>query len=272
MLSPMPMKKVNDRLGIARSAFGSRDVTATKEAHRVEDIKASMESHQTGGSYVGDFVYGAMDGAVTTFAIVSGVAGAGLAPGVVIILGFANLLGDGFSMAVGNYLSTKSQNEFIAQERKREEWEVDHYPKGEVAEVVEIYRKKGFTGRNLDAAVRTVTADRKVWVDTMMLEELGLLEAKNSPLRKGITTFVAFVVVGFIPLAPYALSYVVEPVKAFAYELSLALTFATFFLVGSAKIYVTGKNWFKSGLETLVIGGIAAGLAYAVGYFLRGVV
>ncbi len=265
------MKVADNRIGKARSAFRKQDIEASRQAHTAKGIDGSMEHHQGSGSFVGDFVYGAIDGTITTFAVVSAVAGAGLAPKIVIILGVANLLGDGFSMAVSNYLSAKSENEFIAQERKREEWEVDHYPKGEVAEIREIYRRKGFRGRDLDAAVKTITSDKKVWVDTMMSEELGLLQEKNSPLRKGFITFVSFMVIGFVPLTSFIFSYVFEPLKAVAYQISVWLTLATFFLVGSAKIYVTGKNWLISGLETLVIGGIAAGIAYGVGYLLKGI-
>jgi VIT1/CCC1 family predicted Fe2+/Mn2+ transporter len=75
---------------------------------------------------VENFVYGAIDGAVTTFAIVTGVVGASLSPSIIIILGFANLLADGFSMAIGNYLAVKTENVFIHKERKREEWEIDN--------------------------------------------------------------------------------------------------------------------------------------------------
>ncbi len=259
------------RIGKARSAFRKQDIEALRQAHTAKGIADSVERHQGGGSFVGDFVYGAIDGTITTFAVVSGVAGAGLAPNIVIILGVANLLADGFSMAVSNYLSAKSENEFIEQERRREEWEVEHYPKGEVEEIREIYRKKGFKGRDLDAAVRTITSDKKVWVDTMMSEELGLLQEKNSPLRKGFMTFISFLVIGFIPLASFIFSYVFEPIRPVAYQLSVGLTLATFFLVGSAKIYVTRKNWLKSGLETLAIGGLAAGIAYGVGYLLRSI-
>lgn len=264
------MGKKPDRHLDARSAFRRRDVEASRQAHMARGIADSSERHQASGSFVGDFVYGAIDGSVTTFAVVSGVAGAGLAPNIVIILGFANLLADGFSMAVGNYLSSKSENEFIEQERKREEWEVEHYPKGEVEEIREIYRKKGFSGKNLEAAVKTITSDRKVWVDTMMSEELGLLQEKNSPFRKGLVTFVSFVAVGFVPLVSYVFSYALEFLKPVTYQLSVALTLVIFFLVGSAKIYVTGKNWLTSGLETLVVGSFAAGIAYLVGYMLRG--
>lgn len=264
-------KRMPDRMDESRSAFRSRDFAAVKRAHTREAISASMEQHQASGSYVGDFVYGAMDGSVTTFAVVSGVAGAALSPGIVVILGFANLFADGFSMAVGNYLSAKSRNEFIENERRRERWEVEHYPAGEVEEIRQIFRKKGFRGRGLEAVVKTITSDRKVWVETMMREELGIMEERNSPIRKGAATFVSFVSVGFVPLVPYVFSSLSARVAANAYIISVALTFTAVFLVGSAKIYVTGKNWLLSGLETLLIGGLAAGIAYGIGFLLRGI-
>lgn len=254
----------------ARKAYESKDIEATKGAHTAEAIKGSSEHHKASGSYVGDFVYGAIDGSVTTFAVVSGVAGAALSANIVIILGLANLLADGFSMAVGNYLSSKSNVEFIERERKREEWEIKHYPKGEVEEIRQIFIKKGFKGKNLEDAVKTITSNKKVWVDTMMADELNLMEEKTSPVKKGAVTFVSFALVGFIPLIPYFLSFFSEAVKEIVYPFSVVMTFIAFFFIGSAKVYVTEKNWFRSGLETLLIGGAAAIIAYSIGYLLRG--
>src|SRR3989344_3791694 len=131
------------RLEKARKAYSSKDIEKVKEAHTKSAI--AKETHTHTGTYVGDFIYGAIDGSVTTFAVVSCVAGASLSANIVIILGLANLFADGFSMAVGNYLSTRSSNEFVQNERKREEWEVEHYPEGEVEEVRQIFRKKGFS-------------------------------------------------------------------------------------------------------------------------------
>jgi len=257
------------RVEKARKAYESKDLEATKKAHSAEAI-SSEEHHKATGSYVGDFVYGAIDGSVTTFAVISGVAGASLSINIVVILGMANLIADGFSMAVGNYLSSKSDAEYIEKERKREEWEIEHYPKGEVEEIRAIFRKKGFKGKDLEKAVKTITSNKKVWVDTMMADELNLMEDKTSPVKKGAVTFVSFALVGFIPLIPYFLSFFSEAIKAIVYPLSIILTFITFFFIGSGKVFVTGKNWLKSGLETLLVGGAAAIIAYGIGFFLRG--
>ena len=126
-----------------------------------------------------DFVYGATDGSVTTFAVVAGVVGAALSPSIILILGFANLFADGFSMAIGNYLGTKSQKEYIEKERKREEWEIENLVEQEKQEIRDIYTKKGFKDELLDEIVNVITARRKVWIDTMMREELGLVDDKK---------------------------------------------------------------------------------------------
>ncbi|HLD87095.1 MAG TPA: VIT1/CCC1 transporter family protein [Candidatus Nanoarchaeia archaeon] len=264
-----PTKVGNARVKVAQHAFRVKSLEATKAAHTKQAISQADEEHKE-GTHVGDFVYGAIDGSVTTFAVVSGVAGAALSTNIVIILGLANLIGDGISMAVGNYLSSKSEKEFVQSERKREEWEIDHYPQGEIEEIREIFRKKGFKGKQLEGAVATITSNKKVWVDTMMTEELGLNEDPKSPVMKGWVTFLSFVAVGSIPLIPYLLGLFIDSIQEFQYPLSVGMTFFTFFLIGSAKTYVTGKSWWKSGAETLFVGALAAIAAYGVGYFLRG--
>ncbi|MEK6876723.1 MAG: VIT1/CCC1 transporter family protein [Nanoarchaeota archaeon] len=258
------------RIGKARKAYESKDIEATKKAHTAEAIKSAAEHHELTGSYIGDFVYGAIDGSVTTFAVVSGVAGAALSANIVIILGLANLFADGFSMAIGNYLSSKSDIEFIQRERKREEWEIEHYPKGEVEEIRQIYREKGFRGKDLERAVKIITSNKDVWTDTMMKSELRLIEDQISPLKKGAVTFISFLLIGSVPLMPYFLSFSSGAIKSIVYPLSVIMTFIAFFFIGSAKVFVTKKNWLLSGIETLLIGGAAAIIAYTIGYFLRG--
>jgi VIT1/CCC1 family predicted Fe2+/Mn2+ transporter len=221
-----------------------------------------------------DFVYGATDGAVTTFAVVAGVVGASLAPSIVLILGFANLFADGFSMAVGNYLATKAHREYIARAREREEWEIDNLVEQEKQEIRDIYSKKGFKDELLNEIVRIITSRRKVWVDTMMREELGLIEDNRRPIDTAVTTFVAFNAVGLIPLLPFVVFSVTgssaSPAEAFSF--SVASTLVAFFLIGLVKGKVVRRNLLRSGSVTLLIGGIAAAVAYAVGYLLNIVV
>src|SRR3989344_9206533 len=125
--------------------------------------------------YIKDIVYGANDGMITTFAVVAGVVGASLSSTVILILGFANLIADGFSMSIGDYLSTKSEKEYYKTERDREAWEVKHYPEGEKAEMMEFYIKKGLSKEEAKKIVQTMSKNDKIWIDTMMLEELNLV-------------------------------------------------------------------------------------------------
>ena len=231
-------------------------------------IKNNSESSKS--SYLSDFVYGGIDGSVTTFAVVAGVVGASLSPSIVLILGFANLFADGFSMAVGNYLSTKSKREYIEKIRKAEEVSVRRIPGEEREEIKEIFKEKGFFGRQLDDAVKIITGNKKIWVDTMMKDEFGILEEEKSPIRGALVTFIAFNLIGFIPLLAYVLSYLFLYLREQTFLLSIIFTSCAFFIVGSVKGKIVDKKWYLSGLETLLIGGTAAAIAFLVGFFLKG--
>jgi len=230
----------------------------------------STDNNQFATKYLPDFVYGGIDGSVTTFAIVAGVTGASLSPTIVLILGFANLFADGFSMAVGNYLSTKSRKEYADKIRKSEEHSVINIPEEETEEIREIFSEKGFSGQQLDDAVEIITSNQDVWVDTMMKDEFGIFEDQTSPLKSAIVTFISFNLIGFIPLLPYVLSYFSESFRNNTFTLSVIFTSIAFMIVGSVKGRIVGARWFFSGFETFLIGGAAAIIAYYVGYLLRG--
>ena len=217
-----------------------------------------------------DFIYGAIDGAVTTFAIVAGVVGAGLTPSIILILGFANLLADGFSMAAANFQASKARNEFIEMKRKREEWEIDNLEDEERQEIRDIYQKKGFKDELLEEIVRIITSRRKVWVDTMMREELGLIEDEKKPIDSSISTFFGFNTIGLIPLIPFIVFFLIEiPPNSEAFIYSCAFTGVAFFLVGIIKGKIVKRSMVKSGIYMLIIGGGAAGVAYWVGFLLK---
>ncbi|MEK6927368.1 MAG: VIT1/CCC1 transporter family protein [Nanoarchaeota archaeon] len=164
--------------------------------------------------YLPEFVYGGVDGSVTTFAVVAGAIGASLNPGIVIILGFANLFGDGFSMAVSNYLSNKSH--------------------------IELHK-----------------------VDTNEPEF-------KHPLKTGLATFISFMLIGLIPLISFLLALIYPSLLPNQFKYSIILTVFAFLFVGWIRGEVVKKHPIHSALETLIIGGIAASLAFGVGYLLRG--
>ncbi len=206
-----------------------------------------------------DTVYGAIDGTVTTFAIVAGVAGAGLSPFVIVVLGLANVLADGFSMAAANYSGTKAEQDNIHRIRKLEERHIRDYPKGEWLEVREILSRKGLSGRVLDEATDAITQDRESWIGVMLEGEYGLGGVDPHPVQAALATFVAFLLAGMVPLLPFLLA------AEHALALSVTMTMATFLVIGALKSIWSLTPWWRSAGETLLIGGTAAALAYFVG-------
>ena len=263
---------ISRRLDEARNAFTRRDRTASASAHDPERIaRAAAEEHGgTGSQYIGDLVYGGLDGIITTFAVVSGVAGADLGTGVVLILGLANLLADGFSMATGAFLSSKSEKEYYDKEREREMWEVEHFPEGERAELCEIYRRQGYSKEEARQLVEIKSREKERWVDAMMVEELGLVKDERNPLLNGLATLAAFIVAGSVPLLVYLAGLVVPVPSESAFPVSLALSGLALFGLGVAKVRVTYQNPLRSGAEMLLVGGLAAAVAYGTGALLRG--
>jgi VIT1/CCC1 family predicted Fe2+/Mn2+ transporter len=239
--------------------------TPLQAQHTPAEIRARL-GRGARHSYLGDAVLGAIDGCVTTFAVVSGVAGAGLPRGVALILGFANLLADGFSMAASNYQRNQAERERIEQARRTEERHIAEIPEGERKEIHEIFARKGFGGEVLDEIVRVITRDRRRWVDTMITEELGLRLVAPSPRRAAAVTFAAFCTAGLVPLLPFLLPLALTPAGMFV--LSCLATAGTFMLVGAFKGHVLGRPRVRAGAETLLVGGAAAALAYGVGLAL----
>jgi VIT1/CCC1 family predicted Fe2+/Mn2+ transporter len=264
---------ISKRLDEARKAFDQGSLEASAAAHEpVRIAQAASEQHGgTSHQYIGDMVYGGLDGIITTFAVVSGVAGAQLGTPVILILGLANLLADGFSMATGAYLSSKSEQEYYEREREREAWEVEHFPEGERAELYEIYQSQGYSQEDARRLVEIHTKDHDLWLRAMMVDELGLLEDERKPHFSALTTLASFVVAGVVPLLVYLLGLLFPIPQTVAFPTSLALSGLALFGLGASKVLITERNAFKSGIEMLAVGGLAAGVAYAVGALLKGI-
>jgi VIT1/CCC1 family predicted Fe2+/Mn2+ transporter len=264
---------ISKRLEEARSGYKKGDKSLSAKAHDIEAIrKAAREHHGGAGSaYLGDLVYGGLDGIITTFAVVSGVAGARLDASVILILGLANLFADGVSMATGAYLSEKSDQEYYERERQREAWEVDNFPEGERAELEELYVSQGYTEQDARTMVDIKSKDKKLWIDAMMIEELGMLKEEKKPLLSAAATLVAFIVAGSVPLLVYLLDLLTPISASFSFPVAIVLSGVALFGLGAAKVLVTQRSWVKSGVEMLVVGGLAASVAYIVGVLLRGI-
>jgi len=236
----------------------------------MKQTRASKEMHSSEGKfqeYLSEFVYGGIDGSVTTFAVVAGASGANLESSVIIILGFANLVADGFAMSVGSYLSAKTDKERFEKIKRQEYWEIEHLRETEVQEIRDIYTQKGFTGDLLEQVVAKITENKDRWVDVMMKEELNMIREQKSSFTMGLATFTAFCLMGLIPLVSYVLDFWYElPFNLFT--ISIVLTGIAFAIIGLLKGWVNETNKWRSMGETLFLGASAAVLAFYVGAFL----
>ena len=231
-------------------------------------VEATRERRSAGPrhNYLRDWIYGGIDGSVTTLAVVTAVVGAHLSPLVILILGFANLVADGFSMAASNFLGTKSAHDDINQLATFEHSRVEMATAGGREEVRRIFAARGFAGADLERVVELITSDRERWVRTLLNEEYGLPREARSPWLASIATFSAFVICGLAPLIPFLIS-VSNPLR-----LSILVTGGLFFGIGAVRSRWSTVPWWRSGLSTLFVGGIVAGLSYAVGALLRNLV
>ena len=230
--------------------------------HSPDAIRRRLEGGPT-HNYLRDWIYGGMDGAVTTLAVVTGVAGAQLSKWIILALGFANLFADGFSMAASNYLGTKAEHDDWRRLEDIENRHIDLAPEGEREEVKQIFHRKGFEGKDLNRIVELVTSERERWVRTMLTDEYGLPHAVRSPWIAALSTFTAFLICGLVPLLPYLFG------TGQSLAVSVTLSGIVFIAIGSIKSRWSTSSWWHSGLTTLLVGTIAASLAYLAGVIVK---
>lgn len=233
--------------------------------HQPDAIRSRLQQPHAHGD-LPNAVLGGIDGCVTTFAVVSGTIGAGFDPLVGLVLGIANLIADGFSMAVSNYQAITAQREQRERARQIEARHIAEVPDGEREEIRQIFRNKGFDEDTLARIVSTITADRELWLETMLNEELGQPKHLPNALRASSVTFLAFVGVGLVPLLPFLLPTANTDLR---FAISAGLASLMFFVIGWLKGRVLEQTAWRAGLQTLVTGGSAALLAYLVGDVLQ---
>lgn len=221
------------------------------------------------GPFIHDVVYGGNDGIVTTFAVVAGAIGADLPRYVVIILGLANLLADGLSMATGAYLSLRSERDQYRRVRREESEEIDADPEIEREEIRQYYLRKGLEGSQLEHVVQALTSNREMWLDTMMVAEHGLTEEASgqAPLH-ALMTFCSFVLFGSIPLMPYILTIT----DGDRFVIAITSTFIALAALGLTRSIVTRERLLRGPLEIISVGALGAIAAYVVGVLLKGIV
>ncbi len=215
---------------------------------------------------LGDAVLGAIDGTVTTFAVVAGVIGGGLSPGVALILGFANLLADGFSMAVSNYQSTVSNRDLVLQAEKEEQQHIDEHPEHEKGIIRKIYAQKGINEPGLTELVNVISQYPQLWKETLIVHEHGIPYHTPNATRAAVVTFIAFCAVGTIPLLPFLF---IDLDGKTMFIISCVMTFSVFFSIGWLKGKVVGRHAWRSGISTLLMGGGAAIIAFAISALVK---
>jgi VIT1/CCC1 family predicted Fe2+/Mn2+ transporter len=232
--------------------------------HKYKRVKKSKH-----GRYIKSIVYGGLDGIITTFAVVSGAAGAELGASVILILGFANLVADGISMGFGDYLSSRAESEYKQNQRKAAEHSFDSNKKRQRERLKVLFKRKGFSEHDASTVAEIFSKKKRAFID-QMLKERGIVQKDGIAYKKGMYTFFSFMFFGVIPLSTYVFAPLLEIGVEYTFGVAWLFTAFTLFFLGAMKTKITQKNWFYSGLEMLGIGGFSAVAAYMVGSFLHG--
>ena len=220
-----------------------------------------IEKHFTGSQVVRDVVIGMSDGLTVPFALAAGLSGAVNASHIVVTAGLAEMIAGSISMGLGGYLAGRSDIEHYQSERRREEQEIVKLPKAEAMEVAEILGTYGLTESESTLVVEGLAKRPKAWVDFMMRFELGLEEPDPTrALSSALTIGGSYVAGGIIPLLPY----IFIPTTSTALIVSVIVTLTALFIFGAVKGGFTGVPPLRSGLQTLLIGGIAAAAAFGI--------
>jgi vacuolar iron transporter family protein len=220
-----------------------------------------IEKHFTASATIRDIVIGMSDGLTVPFALAAGLTSAAASTHVVVTAGLAEIAAGSIAMGLGGYLAARTDIEHYDNEVKRELWEVDNLPEKEEDEVRDVFRGYGMSEEQMTPVVNAIKADKQRWVDFMMRFELGLERPEPKRARVSAWTIASsYIVGGLVPL----LSYMVISDMMTALKVSVLVTLAALFVFGFIKGRFTGMNPFKGAVQTTLIGGVAAGAAFAI--------
>ncbi|MGH7772144.1 MAG: VIT1/CCC1 transporter family protein [Candidatus Binatia bacterium] len=221
------------------------------------------EWHTPKGRAIREIIFGMNDGLVTTIGFLAGVTGSISESRYILLAGMAEIVAGAISMSIGGYLATKSQREFFQSEIDREKWEIEKMPEKEAQEIRDIYGEMGFSRSEQDMIVNRVTSDKELLLRFMKREELGLIdEHLDEPLQVALIMGLSFVVGSLPPILPYFFAH--SPHSA----IGVAVLFSVFFLflMGVMKTRLTKVKPLRSGLETTLLGVLACGVGYGLGW------
>lgn len=235
----------------------------------IEVAKQHLAEHaENKGSFLRQLILGGQDGLVNVLGVILAIAAATSDIKIVIIAGLAAAFAESISMAAVGYTSAKAAHDYYKAKRADEEREIEEIPEVEREEIKLIYYRKGLRSKELDQMVKTITSDKKLWVDTMMLEEFGLSESENlDPKGEALLVGFAALVGSFIPLVPFFVLGITP-----ATYVGVVLSIISLFAMGAYKAKTTVGSWWKTGLELAVIGMGAAIAGYLIGAALGAVV
>lgn len=220
-----------------------------------------LEPHLNESSSMRDFVFGFGDGVNTSLGLAAGVGGAAVSSDLIILAALVAMFTGAKAMAVQNYLAVKSQRELLTSEINRENWEIENKPEDERKEIEDIYKAKGFTGKDLKMIVDKITSDKKVWLDTMLTEELNLnLEILGHPIKSAFRMFGAFLVGGILPIIPFFFSSGFTPLF-----IAIGMSLTASFIVGAVKSRMANTSLIKGGIEMAGLGTGIALIGYGIG-------
>lgn len=220
-----------------------------------------IEPHLSESSGVRDLVFGFGDGINTSLGIAAGVGGADVSSNIIILAALVAMFTGAKAMAVQNYLAVKAQRDLLKSEIAREEWEMENKPEIERQEIEEIYRAKGFEGKDLEMIVNKITSDKKVWLDTMLTEELKLnVEILGNPLKSALRMFGSFLLGGILPILPFFFAHGYVPLL-----IAIGISLSTSFVVGAIKSRLAKTSIVKGGLEMAGLGTGIALIGFGIG-------
>jgi len=278
--SAAPMNSYPDQWGRIQQAYETGNVRMSIRAHQnmVKTSNGALTAEELHGGdvseYIQSIVFGGLDGIITTFAIlVAAVSTNNLTYGSILIITYANLLGDAIGMGVGDFISSKAEDDAASSERTREEWEIDNMPEEEKREMVDIYVGKGFGLSDAREVVELLYQTKPAFLDIMMIEELGLMpeEAGKSAWKSALITFGAFIILGAIPSLAYLFSGTYNHAAKFdgVFAASVVLFAITLFILGAWRGRITGKKWYITGFTMLLNGGLTSVIAFIFGFFIK---
>ena len=230
-----------------------------------------LDEHRIGRLYVRDMLLGANDALISVFALVTGVFGSGLTAKTIFLAGLAGALAGALSMALGEFLSTKSQKQVFEGEKKIETDHIKYYPDYEKEELIQIYKEKGFKGELLNQIIDHLTSTPDQLLKTMMLEEFGYKEEyMRNPLSAMGIMFIPFVLGTIVPIIPFYMSFLHLIMLNTALYMTIIVTTSSLFLVGVSKTYYTRSNKFSGGIENSLLGLLAGVITFILGFIITG--